>query len=360
MHAALDKDGMITCHETASQPAWRRALERAITDPETLLDCLQLDRALLPAARRATAAFGLRVPRGFVERMRPGDPLDPLLLQVLPLVEELDEIDGYVADPVGDRAAEADRGTLRKYQGRVLLIAGGACAVNCRYCFRREFPYAGHVAATGGWAGALKLIAADPSITEVIVSGGDPLMLSDTVLSRLTDGLQDIPHVLRFRIHTRLPIVLPERIDAGLCDWLASLPWPVSVVVHANHPREINAEVIHAFQRMRQAGAILLNQSVLLKRVNDDADVLATLSHTLFAAGVLPYYLHMLDRVSGAAHFDIPETRALDIIDSLTARLPGYLVPRLVREVPGANSKTALGPISRNGTPEAVPLRRPM
>ncbi len=339
MQAALDKEPMITRRVTHSQPAWRRELARAITDPLALLDALGLDRCLLPGARRAARHFGLRVPLGFVTRMTPGDARDPLLRQVLPLDAELLPVPGFSSDPVADERAETPRGVLKKYQGRALLLASGACAVNCRYCFRREFPYAGHTAAGTRRSAALEAIAQDSSVTEIILSGGDPLMLADERLRELTDSLAGIPHIARLRVHTRLPVVLPERVDGGLCEWLSSLPWPTVIVVHANHPHEIDGTVAAAFGGLRDAGATLLNQSVLLKGVNDCARTLADLSEALFAAGALPYYLHLLDRVSGTAHFEVAEPRARRIMATLLDRLPGYLVPRLVREVPGAGAK---------------------
>jgi len=351
---------MITRRETHSQPAWRRELARAITDPADLLDALGLDSSLLPGARRAVGAFGLRVPLGFVARMTPGDPRDPLLRQVLPLGEELAPTPGFTSDPVGDGRAETVRGLLRKYDGRALLVASGACAINCRYCFRRDFPYGGHTATGDRRAAAVGAIAGDPSVTEVILSGGDPLMLSDERLKALTDDLATLPQLTRFRIHTRLPVVLPERVDDGLSDWLASLPWPVVVVVHANHPREIDDTVASALRRLRDAGATLLNQSVLLKGVNDDAGILARLSETLFAAGVLPYYLHMLDRVTGTAHFEVEERLARQIMAALANRLPGYLVPRLVREIPGGGSKQPVSPVSETVSREAVSPSHPL
>jgi len=350
MNNALGNRVMITRLPAASQPAWKQELGQAITDPEVLLHVLDLDRSLLPAARRAADIFGLRVPRGFVARMRPGDPHDPLLKQVLPLADEMIDTPGFTADPVGDQAAEVARGVLKKYAGRVLLVASGACAVNCRYCFRREYPYRGHLAATGEWADAIAAVVSDPSVTEVILSGGDPLTLPNTQLARLTAGLRQAPHLARLRIHTRMPVVLPERVDAEFCLWLESLPWPVTVVLHANHPREIDEGVVRACRRMRGAGATLLNQSVLLKGVNDNADVLAALSESLFSAGVLPYYVHMLDPVTGAAHFHVPEQRARQLMEALETRLPGYLMPRLVREIHGASSKTVIAPGSGNVT----------
>lgn len=326
-------------------PRWQREMAESITTPEALVAALGLDPQLAVAARRAAGTFRLRVPRSYVARMRPGDPDDPLLRQVLPVAQENEETPGYVPDPLGERSAVRVPGLLQKYRGRALLVTTGACAVHCRYCFRREFPYDEQLGDGARWNEALAAIAADPSLEEIILSGGDPLSLSDARLAALTDALQAVPHVRRLRIHTRQPIVLPSRVDDGLLAWLGKLSRPVVIVVHANHPNEIDAEVHAACQRLRAAGTTLLNQSVLLKGVNDDAAVLASLSHRLFEAGVLPYYLHALDRVRGAAHFEVEEERARRIAGELAAMLPGYLVPRLVREVHGAASKVALPPL---------------
>ena len=335
---------MITAKTPSRQvPAWQRELARAITDPAELLRELKLDPALLPTARVAAARFPLRVPRGFVARMARGDPNDPLLRQVLPMGAELEATPGFVADPVGDRAAQAAPGVLHKYHGRVLLIATGACAVHCRYCFRREFPYAEAPAGAEEWRPALSYLAGDSSIREVILSGGDPLSLSNRRLGVLLTALGRIPHLERLRIHSRQPIMLPERVDEGLLELLAQTRLRPVLVAHANHPREINAAVRAALARLAATGVTLLNQSVLLRGVNDSAAVLAELSETLFAARVLPYYLHLLDPVRGAAHFDVNEIEASAIMKTLRQRLPGYLVPRLVREQPGQPAKIPVG-----------------
>ena len=231
---------------------------------------------------------------------------------------------------------------IRKYRGRALLIATGSCAINCRYCFRRHFPYAEETAATAGWREAVAAIAADPDIDEVILSGGDPWSLATPKLAELTDALKAVPQLKRLRVHTRLPVVLPERVDAALTQWLAALPWPVAVVLHANHAREFDAAVDAAMRRLREAGASLLNQAVLLRGVNDSVEALAALSERSYAAGVLPYYLHQLDRVQGAAHFEVADERALALHRALAARLSGYLVPKLVREVAGDPGKRPL------------------
>lgn len=316
-------------------------MSQTITKPEALLAALGLDAQLLPAARTANEIFALRIPAPFLARIKPGDPDDPLLKQILPLAAELEERPGYVSDPLAEAAARRAPGLLQKYAGRALLITTQACAIHCRYCFRREFPYAEQTADdTGRWQTALAEIAGDPTIEEVILSGGDPLTLSDARLTQITDALARMPHVARVRVHTRQPVVLPARVDAGLCEWIAGIRQPVVFVLHVNHPNEIDADVRAACARLRTAGATLLNQSVLLAGVNDDAETLKRLSVALMDAGVLPYYLHLPDRVRGTAHFDVAESRAKDLVAELTKQLSGYLVPRLVREIPGAASKT--------------------
>ena len=340
---------MITASTLTRQPdgsahtgSWQWQLAQAITDPLELLQLLDLDPQLAAVALAAAASFRLRVPRGFVRRMRPGDPNDPLLLQILPGARELIEQPGFGSDPLGESAAMRAPGLLHKYHGRALLISTGACAVHCRYCFRREFPYHAAGGEGGRWHAALAAIAADRSIEEIILSGGDPLSLSDQRLTQLTDALRAVPHIQRLRVHTRTPIVLPERVDTGLARWLAALPWPVVIVLHSNHANEIDASVRAAMGRLRAAGATLLNQSVLLAGINDSLDALERLSQALWSAQVLPYYLHLLDRVRGAAHFEVTEPQARALMAALAARLPGYLLPRLVRESPGAPAKTVL------------------
>jgi len=321
--------------------AWQRELSLAITQPDALIAALGLDPALLDGARAANESFALRVTPGYLSRMRRGDARDPLLRQVLPLRDETEERGGYVADPLEERAYTRAPNLLQKYAGRALLITTQACAIHCRYCFRREFPYTEQQEEAGDprFSAALAAIAADASLEEVIFSGGDPLSLSDARLKNLTDALQSIPHVRRLRVHTRQPVVLPSRVDDGLIAWLATIRLPTVFVLHINHANEIDGEVRAACARLRAAGVTLLNQSVLLRGVNDQVDVLADLSRALFDTGVTPYYLHLPDRVRGTAHFDVPESEARELVAALTARLSGYLVPRLVREVPGAASK---------------------
>lgn len=321
---------------------WRRTLAQGVGSVDELLDLLELPRAVGGppggASRDFHRDFPLRVPRGFVARMRKGDPRDPLLLQVLPRVRELESVPGFSTDPLGEHRASPRPGLLHKYRGRALLVVTGACAIHCRYCFRRHFPYDGHVG-TERWVAALEHLAADPSVTEVILSGGDPLVVDDRRLSGLAREIAAIGHVRRLRIHSRLPVVLPERVDGGLLDWLCGTRLNPVMVIHANHPREIDGTVAEALRRLRSSGVTVLNQTVLLAGVNDDASVLAELSERLFEDGALPYYLHALDPVAGAAHFEVPEARARELARELAGRLPGYLVPRLVREVEGAPAK---------------------
>ncbi|WP_447730062.1 EF-P beta-lysylation protein EpmB [Pseudoxanthomonas suwonensis] len=323
-------------------PRWQRLWREAVRDPRELLALLGLDAVAAGISEAAASQFAMRVPRGFVARMRPGDLHDPLLRQVLPVLDEERIVPGFALDAVGDGLAKKADGVIQKYRGRALLVATGSCAINCRYCFRRHFPYAEETAARDGWAGAVAAIAADPGIDEVILSGGDPLSLVTPKLAELSAQLAAIPHIRRLRIHSRLPVVLPERIDDAFVEWMSALPWPVAFVIHANHANEFDASVDQALDRLRRAGAQLLNQAVLLRGVNDSVDTLADLSERSYAAGVLPYYLHQLDRIQGAAHFEVGDDRARELHRQLAARLSGYLVPKLVREVQGDPGKRPL------------------
>jgi EF-P beta-lysylation protein EpmB len=323
--------------------AWHKELAAAIRDPAELATQLALPPARVTAMAGADAAFRVLVPRGFLARMRKGDPDDPLLRQVLPSAQELDPQPArYVTDPLAEADAHRTPGLLVKYRGRALLVTSSACAVHCRYCFRRHYPYANENPRRGHWQAALDAIAADPDLEEIILSGGDPLILDDTELARLSARLGEIPHLRSLRIHTRLPVMLPERVDATLLGWIEASRLPVTMVIHVNHPREIDAAVRAACARLRPVLRFLLNQAVLLAGVNDDVKTLGALSHALFEAGVLPYYLHLPDAVAGTAHFDVNEERAKQLICELRSRLPGYLVPRLTREVPGGLHKEVL------------------
>jgi EF-P beta-lysylation protein EpmB len=318
-------------------------MKEAVRDPRELCRLLALPAEFEAGAIRSAASFPLFAPRSYVARMRRGDIRDPLLRQVLPLADEQTSPLGYSADPVGDQSATLSPGLLHKYRGRVLMVTTGACAVHCRYCFRRHFPYSEGPRSAEQWQGAIAQIAADASIHEVILSGGDPLTLVDAHLAALTDELAQISHLRRLRIHTRLPVVLPERVTPELIEWLNGTRLTPIVVIHANHPAELDGDVEAALARFVEAGIPLLNQSVLLAGVNDDVEVLAQLSERLVDLRVMSYYLHQLDRVAGAAHFEVPVERGLELVEALRVRLPGYAVPRYVREVAGAEYKVLLG-----------------
>lgn len=322
--------------------SWHDALKDAVRDPDELCRLLGMPRELAASARGAADEFGLFVPRGYLARIRPGDPDDPLLRQVWPRDEELADVPGFVADPVDDATAARQAGLLQKYAGRVLLVTTGTCAVHCRYCFRRQYPYAKAPRSLDAWQPALKEIAADDSLHEVILSGGDPLSIVDDTLARLVTQLDAMPHLSRLRIHTRLPIVIPERVTDSLISMLRSSRLTPIVVVHANHANELDDHVAAVLGRLVDAGIPLLNQAVLLRGVNDSVESQAALWERLVDLRVMPYYLHQLDRVSGAAHFEVPIDEGRQIMRELRARLPGYAVPRYVQEVPGADSKVVL------------------
>lgn len=321
---------------------WQDEMTDLVTDPAELLELLRLDREQLPAAVAASGEFALRVPRPFLNRIRPGDPRDPLLLQVLPGAPELEVNPDYSADPLEEAGANPVPGVVHKYRGRLLLIAAGQCAVNCRYCFRRQFPYGDNHLNRSQMCAALDYIRAQGDLREVILSGGDPLVLNDRQLARLAGELAAIPQLDKLRVHSRLPIVAPSRITDGLVDWLAGTRLKPVLVLHCNHANEIDGAVRAALQKLRAAGVTLLNQAVLLRGVNDSAGALEDLSEALFDTGVLPYYLHQLDRVQGAAHFEVDDARARALVAQIRGRLPGYLVPTLVREIPGEASKSPL------------------
>ena len=327
---------------------WQRALKEAVRDPAELCQLLELSPEQMGCATAATESFRLFVPRGYVARMRVGDSHDPLLRQVWPSADELAPVAGFTTDPVAEAAATLAPGLLQKYRGRALLVTTGACAVHCRYCFRRHFPYADSPRSVEAWGPAIEQIDADESIDEVILSGGDPLTLTDAWLVPLVGRLAEIKHLRRLRIHTRLPIMIPQRVGDSLLDWLTGTRLAPVVVVHANHPAEIDFEVSQALKRLVERGVTVLNQAVLLRGVNDSLEALAELSQRLFESRVLPYYLHQLDRVTGASHFEVSPPRGLELIEQLRARLPGYLVPRYVRELPGQLAKVPVESIGES------------
>lgn len=320
---------------------WQRELAGAVRDPLVLMQTLGLEGGGL--STDAARQFRLLVPHSYIARMKKGDWNDPLLRQVLPLDDELQMVEGFNHDPVGDRHALVADGVLHKYHGRVLLVTTGVCAVHCRYCFRRHFPYSDANPVKGEWEGALAYIRTNPDVCEVILSGGDPLTLADERLALFFKQLNGISHVKRVRFHTRLPVVLPSRIDAGFLQMLATIRQQVVMVIHANHAQELAADdVRHALAALHSAGVTLLNQAVLLRGVNDSVQAQVALSEALFAERVLPYYLHVLDRVAGAAHFEVAETEAIRMVDDMRQQLPGFLMPKLVREVAGEKAKTPL------------------
>ena len=323
------------------RPAWQSILAQAVKSTDELLRLLEIDPStmnILPLDND----FPLRVPRGFINRMTKGDINDPLLRQVLPVQDEMQPNTGYLPDPLEEQQTMQVPGLLHKYKGRALLTTTGACAVHCRYCFRRHFPYNEANPAVDNWEDSINWVKQNPDIREIILSGGDPLSLPDSRLHTLGSRLSELPWLHTLRIHTRLPIVLPERIDEGFLTWVDAQKLRIVMVVHSNHPNEIDGNVSKALNRLKQAGVTLLNQSVLLRGINDSATTLIRLSEALFSAGVLPYYLHQLDKVQGAAHFEVNDATAIALIEEVRAALPGYLVPRLVRELPGESGKTAL------------------
>jgi EF-P beta-lysylation protein EpmB len=319
--------------------SWQAALRDSVRDADELCRLLELPQEVAAIAKRSVGSFPLFVPRGYVARMRLGDINDPLLRQVLPVEDEMVDVPGFVTDAVNDAAATRQPGLLQKYAGRVLLVTTGACAVHCRYCFRRSFPYDESPRSVDEWRPAIEEIAADSSIHEVILSGGDPLTLVDATLEALVERLAAIPHVRRLRVHTRLPIVLPERVTESFVELIRDCGLTPVVVVHANHAKELDAHVAAALAKMTDGGIMLLNQAVLLAGVNDTIDAQAALSERLVDLRVLPYYLHQLDRVAGAAHFEVPVATGMRIVEELKTRLPGYAVPKYVQEVVGASSK---------------------
>ncbi|MFB9867500.1 EF-P beta-lysylation protein EpmB [Vreelandella sulfidaeris] len=322
---------------------WQQQLSQAIRDPAMLCQRLGLTSQWRSGAQTGHQLFEICVPEAYLTRIAPSDPDDPLLRQVLPVGEEALTPPGFVADPLEEADHRPAKGLIHKYKGRVLLIASPACAINCRYCFRRHFPYSDNSPSRTQWQEALDYLRNDTTIHEAILSGGDPLAASDRQLAWLVEQLENIPHLKRLRIHTRLPVVIPDRVDDALLGWLSKTRLQKVVVLHINHANEIDQAVIDACTRLKQAGATLLNQSVLLRSINDDVATLTTLSERLFEAGVLPYYLHVLDPVQGAAHFDVSDEEARRLVAELRNCLPGFLMPRLVREIPGRGSKTPLG-----------------
>lgn len=333
--------------KTTETHHWSEELKLAVRDPLALCQQLNLNPADLPGGiaglKEGQRLFKTLVPQPFINLMQKGNPQDPLLLQVLPLGAENQPAAGFVTDPLQEQAHNPLPGLIHKYTSRVLLTTSGACAVNCRYCFRRHFPYADNSLSSSGSQAILNYLKAHPKVNEVIFSGGDPLATPDTRLAKQVQQLETLPQLTRLRIHTRLPVVLPSRINPELLAWLKATRLKVIIVLHINHPQEIGNELIEALNDLKQAGVTLLNQSVLLGGINDKASILSDLSEALFAQAVMPYYLHTLDPVAGAAHFALDDKQARQIYAELLAKLPGFLVPKLVREYPNQPAKTPLG-----------------
>lgn len=328
--------------ETWQEKSWQEELSSLVSSPEELFSILELDTKLLPAARQAAQLFPFRTTHSFLSRVEKGNPSDPLLRQILPLEQELQSPPEYSVDPLGETHVNPAPGVIHKYQGRALLIGTTQCAINCRYCFRREFDYFANAPSRSQWLESLKYLRQTPSIEEIILSGGDPLVASDSQLKWLVSELADIPSIKRLRVHSRLPVVLPQRVTPELVDILTGTRLTPVMVIHCNHANEIDSNVGTALSRLKAAQITLLNQSVLLQGINGNVNTLKNLSTRLFEHGVLPYYLHMLDKVQGAAHFAIEDEQALTLYHTLIGQLPGYLVPKLVREEAGKQSKTPM------------------
>lgn len=334
--------GLDERQQSEGRVGWNRSLAKAVRDPVELMRLLDLTHLSDRFSDQAASEFPLLVPHSFLQRMQRGNPADPLLRQVLPLDDEMQPTPGFVVDAVADASFRTAPGLLHKYQGRALMIAAGSCAVNCRYCFRRHYPYGDEPRRLDDWEPALEQLQNDTSISELLLSGGDPLMLTDHRLADLMERLESIPHLKRLRVHTRLPIVLPDRVTETLCSLLTGSRLTPIVVVHSNHAAEVVAECAEALRQLVRSGITVLNQAVLLKGVNDSVDALAELSESLINLGVMPYYLHQLDRVVGTAHFEVNPETGRQLVSQLRARLPGYAVPRYVQEVPGEAHKTLI------------------
>ncbi|MFC3094322.1 EF-P beta-lysylation protein EpmB [Alteromonas sediminis] len=321
------------------EPEWQKELAQVFTDLHQLLAHLEIDDDRLAQHAKARRLFPMRVPRPFAQKMQKGNINDPLLRQVMPLSDEFEIQDGFSADPLQEHDT-ASKGLLHKYQSRVLLIVRGGCAVNCRYCFRRHFPYQDNALRRADWAPTLDYIREHTELDEVILSGGDPLMAKDEFLGWLGAQIAEIDHIRRLRIHTRLPVVIPQRVNSDFIHWFSHLPLQKVMVLHINHANEIDDALKKRCQQMREAGITLLNQAVLLRGVNDTLDAQVELNETLFECGVLPYYLHLLDKVQGAGHFLVQDDDARQLMKQVIKRLPGFLVPKLVREIGGQPGKT--------------------
>ncbi len=340
--STLDK---ITLTSIDDSPNWLLEIKQAIKNLDSLADKLELDRDALLLGQAAHQTFPLMVPRPYLERIEKGNPRDPLLLQILPLQQEMEQVQGYVKDPLSEQDHNPKKALVHKYTSRVLVITSGTCAINCRYCFRRHFPYSDNHLKQSEWSSLVAYIKQHPHINEVILSGGDPLMVKDKQLAQRIAVLEELPQIKRLRIHTRLPVVIPSRINDEMLQWIRQTRLKVIMVWHINHANEIDPSVANAAAKLVKSGVTLFNQGVILKGINDTVDAQVALSEALFDADILPYYMFTLDPVEGAAHFDISLIQAQKLMGQVAARLPGYLVPKLAKEIPGKTAKTLFAPL---------------
>lgn len=331
--------------ETDSTLTWSQHLSKALTSLPELIQHLNLPDAMIKDGVNAQQTFKLLVPRPYLSRIEMGNPTDPILLQILPSAAEMQLVPGYTTDPLEEADHTPQKAIVHKYKRRLLVIAAGTCAVNCRYCFRRHFPYGENQLAQAEWQSVIEYLKQHPEVNEVILSGGDPLMMKDALLADKVRKLEALPQIKRLRIHSRLPVVIPQRVCDDMLAWINSSRLDIIMVWHINHGNEVDEQVIQAAQQLKQAGVTLLNQGVLLKGVNDTVEAQVNLSEAVFNAGLMPYYMFTLDPVEGAAHFDISVEQAQRLMGKVAAELPGYLVPRLAKEIPGKLAKTVFAPI---------------
>ena len=338
---------MIEIH-TKTELTWQQHLSAAITSLTELVRYLDLPENLIHTGNLASQQFKLLAPKPFLQRIEKGNPKDPLLLQILPNQLEDLMVEGYTKDPLAEAEHTPQKALVHKYKSRLLVITTGVCAVNCRYCFRRHFPYGDNQLAQTEWQSVLDYLIAHPDINEVILSGGDPLIMKDAQLAQRVASLEALPQITRLRIHSRLPVVIPQRVNQELLTWIKASRLNIILVFHINHANEIDGAVQEAANKLTAAGVTLLNQGVILQGVNDNVSAQVSLSERLFAVGILPYYMFTFDPVAGAAHFDIDISSAQELMGQVAAELPGYLVPRLAKEIPGKSAKTLLAPTLSN------------
>ncbi|MCZ2720845.1 EF-P beta-lysylation protein EpmB [Marinomonas sp. 15G1-11] len=329
---------------TENAISWQQHLSKAITSIPELLDYVGLPRSLTIASEAATNPFKLLAPYPYLDRIEKGNASDPLLLQILPVLSEMKQVEGYYQDPLDEANHTPQKALVHKYKRRLLVITTGACAINCRYCFRRHFPYGDNQLAQDEWLSVLDYIKQHPDINEIIFSGGDPLIMKDQQLAKRIESLDALPQLKRLRIHSRLPVVIPQRVTEDMLQWIRQTRLDVIMVLHINHANEVDKAVSLAVQKLKRLGVTLFNQGVILNKVNDTVADQVNLSETLFKHGILPYYMFLFDPVAGAAHFDVPLDQAQKLMGEVAAELPGYLVPRLAKEIPGKTAKTLFAP----------------